>query len=212
MMLRNDVAELEDHITNMITFENIHQNYCVGIVDIVNSTQNIAKLSQDEACIYYSVFLNSVGYIIQNNGGKVVKNIGDGILFYFPKHSDMRSYDIPLDCGTKIIEALNLINSIFNKKKIPAIHYRISLDYGPLMIAKYSISSCRDIFGPTVNLCAKINHLATPDQIVIGSDLYQIIKKSNGYKFKQVEKFQSALKQDYLVYSVETSLKKSQTV
>jgi len=206
MMLKNNVVDVEkiDHSNNMISFESISQNYCVGIVDIVNSTQNIAKLTQDKARTYYSVFLNTVGYVIQNNGGKVVKNIGDGILFYFPKHSSVHNYNTPLDCGIKILDALDLINSIFSKKKISPIHYRISLDYGPLMIAKFSTSSCSDIFGPTVNLCAKINHLAKQDQLVVGGDLYQITKKSKEYKFKQVEKFQSILKQDYPIYSVDT--------
>lgn len=211
MMLKNNVegVEISEHTNNMISFESTNQNYCVGIVDIVNSTQNIAKLSQDKACTYYSVFLNTIGYVIQSNGGKVVKNIGDGILFYFPKQSNVHNFDVPLDCGIKILDALGMINSIFSKKKIPAIHYRVSLDYGPLMIAKYSTSSCSDIFGPTVNLCAKINHLAKKDQLIVGGDMYQITKKSKEYKFKQVEKFQSILKQDYPVYSVNTTYEKN---
>jgi class 3 adenylate cyclase len=201
-----DNLELENHVNNMISFEKITQNYCVGVVDVVNSTQNIARLSPEKASIYYSVFLNTVGYIIQNHDAKVVKNTGDGILFYFPKHSMTKvdEYDIPLDCGTKILEATEMINNIFMKRKIPAMHYRISLDHGPLLIAKYVTSSCKDIFGPTVNLCAKINHIAKPNQLVVGGDLYQIVKKSNNYKFNEVDEFQSALKQDYPVYSVET--------
>lgn len=204
-MLRQntDDLELENYTNDMISFEEISQNYCVGVVDVVNSTQNIARLSQEQAATFYSVFLNTVGYVIQNNGGKVVKNTGDGILFYFPKHSTNTDY-VPLDCGTKLLEATSMINNIFKKRKIPEIHYRISLDYGPLMIAKYVTSSCRDIFGSTVNICSKINHLAKPDQIVIGGDLYQIVKKSKDYKFNEVAEFQSALKHDYAVYSIET--------
>jgi hypothetical protein len=48
---------------NMISFEEIYQNYCVGIVDVVNSTKIVSKLSQEKACIYYSVFLNTIGSI-----------------------------------------------------------------------------------------------------------------------------------------------------
>ena len=205
MMLRQntDVLELENHANSMISFEEISQNYCVGVVDIVNSTQHIAKLSQKDISTFYSVFLNTVGYVIQNNGGQVVKNTGDGILFYFPKQSTITDdYDLSLNCGAKIIQATKMINNILKKRKMPAIHYRVSLDYGPIMIAKYSTSSCVDIFGPTVNLCSKINHLAKPDQLVIGSDLYQIIKKSKNYLFNEVAEFQSVLKQDYSVYSV----------
>jgi class 3 adenylate cyclase len=96
-----------------------------------------------------------------------------------------------------------MINNIFLKRKMPKIQYRISLDYGPLMIAKYMTSSCKDIFGPTVNLCAKLNHIAKPNGLVIGSDMHQIVKKSRKYRFKEVDELQSALKQDYPVYSVE---------
>ena len=116
MMLRQDTdeLELENHVNNMISFEEISQNYCVGVVDVVNSTQNIARLSKKQASTFYSVFLNTVGYIIQNNGGKVVKNTGDGILFYFPKHSTIaENYDLSLDCGIKILEATDMINKIF---------------------------------------------------------------------------------------------------
>ncbi len=187
---------------NMISFEEIYQNYCVGIVDVVSSTRIISKLSQENACIYYSVFLNTIGYIAQSHGAKVVKNIGDGVLFYFPKDST-KSLKRALECSTKMQEATEMINKIFQKRKMPKIQYRISLDYGPLMIAKYTTSSCKDIFGPTVNLCAKLNHIAKPNGLVIGSDMYQIVKKSKQYRFNEVDEVQSSLKQDYPVYSVE---------
>ncbi len=187
---------------NMISFEEIYQNYCVGIVDVVSSTKIISKLSQEKACIYYSVFLNTIGYIAQSHGAKVVKNIGDGVLFYFPKDST-KSLKRALECTTKMLEATEMINKIFQKRKMPKIQYRISLDYGPLMIAKYTTSSCKDIFGPTVNLCAKLNHIAKPKGFVIGSDMYQIVKKSKQFKFIEVDEVQSALKQNYPVYLVE---------
>ena len=204
MMLRQDTENLEirDHTNNMISFDEVSQNYCVGIVDVVNSTQIISKLSKAQSCEFYSVFLNTVGYVIENNGGKVVKNMGDGILFYFPK-STASDQIVPIKCGKKILEATDTINDMLKKRKISPIQYRVSLDYGPIMIARYSTSSCRDIFGPTVNLCAKINHLAKPDELVIGGDLYQIVKKSKRYQFNEVSVFATALKQDYSVYSIQ---------
>ena len=211
MMLRQKIegrkdlslTETESFLNDsMISFEEIHQNYCVGIVDIVSSTKIISKLSQKEGCIYYSVFLNTIGYIAQSHGAKVVKNIGDAILFYFPKDSS-NNLQCTLECTTKMLEASEMINEIFQKRKMPKIQYRISLDYGPLMIAKYLTSSCKDIFGPTVNLCAKLNHIAKPNGLVVGSDMYQIVKKSKQYKFIEIDGFQSALKQDYPVYLIE---------
>lgn len=198
------LLEAESFATNnMISFEEIGQNYCVGIVDIVNSTEIISRLSQDKACVYYSVFLNTIGYIAQSHGAKIVKNIGDGILFYFPKDS-ASSLTSSIDCASKMIDASKMMDSIFEKRKIPKIEYRISLDYGPLMIAKCVTSSCKDIFGPTVNLCAKLNHMAKPNGIVIGSDMYQIVKKSKKYKFSTIDGLRSTLKQNYPAYLVRT--------
>ena len=198
------LSETESFLNdNMISFEEIYQNYCVGIVDVVNSTKIVSKLSQEQACIYYSVFLNTIGYIAQRHGAKVVKNIGDGVLFYFPKYS-AKGMKTPLECTKKMLEASEMMNKIFQKRKMPKIQYRISLDYGPLMIAKYMTSSSKDIFGPTVNLCAKLNHIAKPGGLVIGSDMYQIVKKSKHYKFIEIDHFQSALKQDYPVYLVQS--------
>ncbi len=188
---------------NMISFEEVSKNYCVGIVDVVNSTKIVSKLSQEETSIYYSVFLNTIGYIAQSHGAKVVKNIGDGVLFYFPKDS-VKKPKCPLKCATKMLEASEMMNKIFKKRKMPKIQYRISLDYGPLLIAKYQTSSSKDIFGPTVNLCAKLNRSAKPNGLVSGSDMFQVVKKSKHYRFRVVEGYQSALKQDYPVYSVES--------
>ena len=187
----------------MISFKEIDQSYCVGIVDIVNSTQITAKLSQAKACEYYTVFLNALGYIAEVNGARVVKNIGDSILFYFPELSkDRDCFSIPVTCGGKMLEASGLINKIFTKRELPKIQYRVSVDYGPLMIAKYKTSWCEDIFGSTVNLCAKINRTAKPNGMVVGSDFYQIIKKSSQHKYTEVKKFQTGLRQDYPVYEV----------
>ena len=99
---------------NMISFEEIYQNYCVGIVDVVDSTKIISKLSQQKACIYYSVFLNTIGCIAKSHRAKVVKNIGDGVLFYIPKDS-IRSFIAAIECSQKMLEASDMMNKIFQK-------------------------------------------------------------------------------------------------
>jgi len=202
-----DSKDMEEFLKDqMIAFKEIDQSYCVGLVDIVNSTQITAKLSQVKACEYYTVFLNALGYIAEANGATVVKNIGDSILFYFPELSkDKDSFLTPIMCGKKMLEASELINKIFAKRELPKIQYRVSMDYGPLMIAIYKTSRCEDIFGSTVNLCSKINRITKPNGMTIGNDFYQIIKKSDQHKFREVKKLQTGLKQGYPVYEVNSS-------
>ena len=70
-------------------FINYTQQYCIGIIDIVNSTNETSKISSpNKLRKYYSLFLNTMSSVINNCNGKAIKNIGDSLFFYFPKTCD----------------------------------------------------------------------------------------------------------------------------
>jgi hypothetical protein len=49
-----------------------------------------------------------------------------------------------------------IINAKLQKQEgLPNLSYRISADYGRVEIARSLTSTSEDLFGPTVNLCAK---------------------------------------------------------
>ena len=68
-----------------VEFSTNSRNYCVGFIDIVNSTQISSRLTGDKLSRYYEIFLNSISTIIEKFGGQVIKNVGDGLLYYFPQ-------------------------------------------------------------------------------------------------------------------------------
>jgi len=71
-------------------FSGVSIKNCGGFTHIVDSTKNIATMEGLENIRkYYSTFINSISKIVKSYGGKVLKNIGDCILFYFPKTSDI---------------------------------------------------------------------------------------------------------------------------
>ena len=43
-----------------IDFLETYQNYCVGIIDMINSTKIAATLPQRKLSDYYEIFLNSI--------------------------------------------------------------------------------------------------------------------------------------------------------
>jgi hypothetical protein len=51
-------------------------------------------------------------------------------------------------------------------------------------------------------MCSKINRLAEKNQFVVGGDLFEMIKKLNGYRFKEVKDFSLGFKLSYPVYFV----------
>ncbi|HSB57200.1 MAG TPA: adenylate/guanylate cyclase domain-containing protein [Nitrosopumilaceae archaeon] len=190
---------------DVISFSEIYESYCVGIVDIKDSTRITSILSKPKICQYYTIFLNSMAFIIRKHGGIVVKNIGDSLLYYFPKTfytTDRTAFEDSLECGMSMIDAHSMVNSKMSEEGLPVVNYRISSDYGLVMTAKSENSTSKDIFGPTINLCSKINSLALPNTMVIGGDLYQTVKSLADFRFTSISEYNNGLKLHYPVYSI----------
>src|ERR671918_6662 len=192
---------LFDLTSEEISFLDRSLNCCVCFVDMVNSTSNIAEIVSDRRKIgkYYSIFINTMAVLAKNYGAKIVKSAGDALIFYFPDSSDPTNeaaFKDILECFTTMILAHDIINAKLHSENLPSVSYRISADYGKVEVATSTSSKGReDLFGSTMNICAKINSMAEPNGIVIGGDLYQIIKSfssfvnnnnNNGYEFKEL--------------------------
>ena len=168
-----------------VRFSGVTIKSCVGFIDLVDSTKNIATMDNLESIRkYYSTFINSISKIVKSYGGKVLKNIGDCILFYFPKTSDINdtnSFQKAIECDFKILEERYKINDELARKHLPPFNFRMSLDYGVLDLALVGDYSQTDLFRSTLNLCSKINSssLSIQNEIIIGDRLYKVLKSSN---------------------------------
>ncbi len=101
--------------------------------------------------------------------------------------------------------SLELHKTISNKlleKSLPALDYRISSDYGPCSPMRHSDSTLPDLIGPPVNMCSKINRSAPVNGIIIGSDLYEVVKDIDEYEFKKAGDYSIGLKYSYPLYKV----------
>lgn len=200
--------QLQTCIDEVISFNGKNQNYCIGIVDMVNSTKITAHLTKEQMCKYYGIFLNSMALVAKEYDAIVIKNIGDSLLYYFSDVAIQRknSFVKPLECGLAMIHTLDVINEKMRQKLLPPVSCRVSTDYGNVMVAKSVTSPCDDIFGSTINLCAKINHMARPNGMVIGNDLYQIAKSQYGYSFEYLSSYSNGLRCDYPVFAVKRGI------
>lgn len=187
-----------------ILFSDQSENCCVGIVDMVNSTKISASLSPPKFCKYYGIFINSMTLIARHYKAIVVKNIGDGILFYFPNStntSDEYKKNC-LECCFAMIEIHDYVNKLLKNQGLPSLDYRVSSDFGTIVMAKSDTSINDDIFGTSVNMCSKINRNAEKNGIVIGGDQYEIMKKYHEFKFKSLKGFEMGFQHNYPMYGV----------
>jgi class 3 adenylate cyclase len=199
---KEEVIKQQEDI--LLHFSDRSESVCVCLVDIKDSTRITAKMTDSESSMLYSTFLNSMADIVKKFKGTVVKNIGDALLFYFPNVNpfDKDSFKNVLDCCLSMGESHGTIGAKLKEKGLPAVDYKLSATYGSVRIANTSTSDVNDIFGSTVNRCAKINGLAPKNGLVIGEPLYNIVKDLEGYEFIKMEEHMPDLDQRYLVYTV----------
>jgi class 3 adenylate cyclase len=178
---------------------------------MVDSTRITVEITNTEKIKrYYFIFINTMAAIARNFGANIIKNTGDSLIYYFPKTSDsdnISDFKSVIDCGLTMIAVNPIINAKLQEELLlQSLRYRISADYGRVEIAKSLTSTNEDLFGPTVSICAKINSMAHPNGMVIGSDLYQIVKsclEDEHYVFDEIGEYSiDDHKNGYPVYSV----------
>jgi two-component system response regulator ChvI len=192
------------------------QNCCVCFVDIVDSTNVTSSINNPEKVRkYYEIFLNTMAAIARNFGAKVIKNVGDCLIFCYPRTSDPSSksaFNDVLECCITMIEARNTINQKLHEEELPFLSYRISADYGRVEVARSATSKSDDLFGPIMNMCSKINSKALPNGIAIGDGLYKIIETfswlsslaENCYHFEKIVTWEHEFNK-YPLYSLQRS-------
>lgn len=183
---KEDVIKQQEEI--LLNFSDHSENDCVCFIDIKDSTKITGKLTDSQSSKLYSLFLNSMASIVRSYGGIVVKNIGDALLFYFrtPDPSRHDHFQKVLDCCLAMAESHEEINKKLSEEDLPSVNYKISATYGSVRVAHISKSEVNDIFGSTVNRCAKINPHAPTNGCVIGESLYKIVKNFKGYHFTKI--------------------------
>jgi class 3 adenylate cyclase len=198
------VSDSRPHSEYAVEFMTQSYRYAVGVVDMVNSTKISAQIGPKKSARYYQVFLNSLSKIIFRGGGIVMKNAGDCLYYYFPDSDDQDKIGLTncIECGLAMIRSQECISEQLVREGLPSVDFRVSADYGSMLIMKSNYSESLDMIGSPLNMCSKINHLAGVNQFVIGGDLFQMVREFKGYQFKEITDFSLGFKMSYPVYSI----------
>jgi CheY-like chemotaxis protein len=202
---------LKNFSSKEIRFSGDSIKSCVGFIDLVDSTKNTITIDNLEYIRrYYSTFINSISNEIKSYSGKIIKNIGDSLLFYFPKTSDSNNSELfkeAIECGFRLLDARHSVNEELFKQHLPPFSYRISMDYGVLDLALVGEYSQIDLFGSTLNICSKINSsLSILNTLIIGENFYRILKSfsniMDNYNFINNGEYNISEYNKYSTYSI----------
>jgi class 3 adenylate cyclase len=132
----------------------------VGFVDLVGFTAITAAMSTAELLEFMQRFHQQAFDVVTGAGGRVVKHIGDEIMFSSPE----------ADAGCEI--ALALLEAFDDADSLP----RGGLAQG-IVVARHA-----DFYGPVVNLAARLVDVAVPGEVLASAGLAEIA--SDRYAFE----------------------------
>ena len=159
---RRLMAEARRRLT-LVENDNISSEVCVGFADLVGFTSQTQQLATSSLAEVVRRF-ESIAYdVIPFFGGRVVKMIGDEVMFV--------NDDVEKSCRT----ALELARRYREDEALSDV--RVGLARGPVLDLD------GDIYGATVNLASRIVSVAYPGSVIISEELHAIVGDDETFTF-----------------------------
>ena len=158
-------------------------------VDLVGSTTMTLEMPPEKIAIIISSFSQEMAAVIRQHHGYVLKFVGDAVIGYFVGDK-MQTGDNAVNCAKSMISIIQKgINPILNQYDYPDLMVKIGVDFGQNIVVRYGAdaeNSHVDLMGPAMNIAAKIQSMAKPNQILIGSDVYNRLHPTSQKDFSQI--------------------------
>ena len=166
-------------------------NMVVLYVDLVGSTTMTLEMPGDKIAIIISSFAQEMASVIRQHHGYVLKFVGDAVIGYFDaEENGLLASDNAVASAKSMISVIQKgINPILNQYDYPDLRVKIGVDFGQNFVVRYGADvkySQVDLIGSAMNIAAKIQSMAKPNQILIGGDVYQKIHPSLQKEFNQI--------------------------
>jgi class 3 adenylate cyclase len=172
---------LREHVNEKIPM-------AVMFVDLVGSTDMSLSLPEEKVAMIVSSFAQEMAIAVKQHSGYTLKFVGDAVIGYFIHKSALMASDNAISCAQTMIKIIeDGINPILNNYDYPDLFIKIGVDYGESMVMRYGNDKVRshvDLLGPVMNIAAKVQNKAKPQQIMIGEDIFNKIHPSTQKKFE----------------------------
>ena len=160
-------------------------------VDLVGSTSMTLELPEEKIATIISSFAQEMANVIRQHNGYVLKFVGDAVVGYFViEQNSLIKADNVTDTAKSMIAVIEKgINPILNQYDYPDLMVKIGIDFGTNLVVRYGgdkEKSPVDLMGPAMNIAAKIQSFARPNQILIGDDVYTRLHPSTQKTFEPV--------------------------
>ncbi len=140
----------------------------VGFADIVNYTRQSRSLSRSEVGHLIDHFEERALEITSANDGRIIKTIGDEVLFVADKPEDIARIGLELaEEGEDVDDFPEL---------------RVGLAWGP------ALARLGDVLGPVVNVASRLTSTARPGRVLVDRALADELKGNEDFKLRKLRR------------------------
>lgn len=136
----------------------------IGFVDMSGFTSLTRKVSETELRGLLDTFESFATDIVGAHGGRIVKTIGDEVLFQAE------------DAASAADIALELIETAAADARLPDL--RAGLAYGQV------VSRLGDVYGSTVNIASRLTSVARPGWVLVDRQMYEALRGDQRFALK----------------------------
>lgn len=140
----------------------------IGFADIVGYTRQTRSLTQGDLASLVEHFEAQALAIITGHHGRIIKTIGDEILFAVDSASDAAAI------------ALDLVEEHLNDEDFPQL--RVGVAWGSVL------HRLGDVFGPTVNIASRLTSIARPGRALVDKELAEAIEGDENFKLRRMRR------------------------
>ena len=147
--------------------------------DIRSFTAMSEKMEAAEVVSLLNKYFTALGQCITRHHGIINKYIGDAIMAIFgaPVKSDNSAKDA-FEAAIDMKKALIEVNKDFLKEDLPEVRFGIGIHTGPVFAGTIGAANRMEytVIGDTVNTASRIEASAGGNQVLISSDVYEVLK------------------------------------
>jgi len=136
----------------------------VGFADLAGYTSLTRRVSESQLREILDSFEAIATEVVGGHGGRVVKTIGDEVLF--TAHDPVTAAEIALD----------LLDAAEHDERIPAM--RVGVAAGSV------IDRLGDVYGSTVNIASRLTSLARPGWVLVDREMATALRGDARYQLK----------------------------
>jgi adenylate cyclase len=162
--VENLIGEIEDALDRTGLRSRLVKPPAICFLDITGYTRLTEERGDEAAAELAARLTPLVQRTAERHGGKVVKWLGDGVMFHFREPAG------------GVLAALEMIDAISGAGLPPA---HVGLHTGPVVFQG------GDYFGRTVNLAARIGERAAPGQVLVTQEIVDRVA-SDGIAFEPI--------------------------